>query len=132
MADNLDDWLTAGDYLPEFMRDFDDHKDLFKALNEVVQRRVAKGGLHVADVSWVAVQVYVVDVFLWVLASRGYTLQRSSEPFAFGAIEDFVKATKERRWAEFHAALRADLGRDCSPNKNRRTVPPTPASLFDP
>lgn len=33
---NIQHWRESGLYLPEFMRDFHDQKDLFKALQDVV------------------------------------------------------------------------------------------------
>lgn len=35
---DFDRWRREGQYLPEFMRDFHDQKDLFKALQDVVDR----------------------------------------------------------------------------------------------
>lgn len=83
MPDNMNDWMTSGGYLPDFMRDFHDQKDLFKTVDETAQRSVEKGNNYIEDMSWVAAQVYTVDIFLWVMAKHGYTLQRSRKPFSF-------------------------------------------------
>jgi hypothetical protein len=122
-----DSWLRSGQYLPDFMRDFHDQKDVFKALQEVVERRNERDGKlsYTADVTWIAAHVYTVDVFLWVMAKHGYTLQRSRKPLAFPSISAFIGAAKERWQADAAAALHsvfASAGKDgSSPQKD-----PTP------
>lgn len=100
-----DSWLRRGEYLPDFMRDFHDQKDLFKALQEVVDRRNDRDGnlSYTAEITWVGAHVYTVDVFLWVLAKHGYTLQRSRKRVAFKSIHDFIGEAMER-WRERAAA----------------------------
>ena len=93
----LTEWRTNGDYLPEFMRDFHDQKDLFKALQDVVDRSNAKhGGHRDLNAAWSEYHIYTVDIFLWVLAAHGYTLQRSRRKFAFSSIYDFVSEATQR------------------------------------
>lgn len=101
------DWLKSGEYLPDFMRDFHDQKDLFKALQEVVERRNEKDGKlsYTHDLTWVTAHVYTVDVFLWVLARHGYTLQRSRKRVTFSDVHDFIGAAMERWRAASSAAL---------------------------
>lgn len=101
---STDAWLKSGEYLPEFMRDFHDQKDLFKALQEVVDRRnEADGQLsYTAEISWVSAHVYTVDVFLWCLARRGYTLQRSRKRVLFDDIHEFIGEAK-KRWRDASA-----------------------------
>lgn len=96
MPDNMDEWMKSGRYLPDFMRDFHDQKDLFKTVDETAQRSVANGNHYIEDLSWVAAQVYTVDIFLWVMAKHGYTLQRSRKPFAFHDIRSTVGAAMTR------------------------------------
>lgn len=91
MQADFDRWRRAGEYLPEFMRDFHDQKDLFKALQDVVDRANAKNGSHRSlNASWTEYHIYTVDIFLWVLAAHGYTLQRSRRRFGFRDIYDFA------------------------------------------
>ena len=71
---NVDAWLKSGEYLPDVMRDFHDQKDLFRAMHEIIQERPED---MVKRPSWVEGHCYVVDVFLWFMARRGYTLQRT-------------------------------------------------------
>lgn len=102
----FDQWRKSGAYLPEFMRDFHDQKDLFKALHEVVDRSCAKpGNLHMRDLTWTDAHVYTVDIFLWVMAGHGYTLQRSRKRWTFPSIYDFVSAANERARKAMASAL---------------------------
>lgn len=96
-----DEWLQSGEYLPAFMRDFHDQKDLFKAIDEVVERGRAKAlagqGLdHLEGVTWVNAHVYTVDFFLWCLARRGWTLQRSRKRLQFADIYEFTSEAMQR------------------------------------
>jgi hypothetical protein len=79
-------------------------KDLFKALQEVVERRNddGQGFSYTKDLTWVTAHVYTVDVFLWCLARRGYTLQRSRKRLQFSEIGEFI--------AEAQTALPRRLG----------------------
>lgn len=93
----FDLWRSSGDYLPEFMRDFHDQKDLFKALQDVVERANAKHGGHRSlNAAWSEYHVYTVDIFLWVLAAHGYTLQRSRRKFGFRSVYDFISEANKR------------------------------------
>jgi hypothetical protein len=69
----LKQWLESGKYLPDRMRDFHDQKDLFKSMHYLQQDN--EGGKHTP--SWVDGHVYIIDRFLWFMASRGYTLQKT-------------------------------------------------------
>lgn len=93
----FDQWRRSGAYLPDFMRDFHDQKDLFKAMQDVVERSNEKHGGHRAlNATWTDYHIYTVDIFLWVLAAHGYTLQRSRQRFGFASIYDFVSAARDR------------------------------------
>lgn len=113
------EWRKSGEYLPPFMRDFHDQKDLFKALFDVVeranQRAAAAGGGHMVDLTWTASHVYTVDIFLWVMAAHGYTLQKSRKPVPFGDIEKFIKDSKKARDAESANVMLTMLQKSSSP-----------------
>jgi len=80
---NLYEWLQSGKYLPEFMRDFHDQKDLFKAIDAVYEQDYPE------RVSWIRAHIYVVDRFLWYMASRGYTLQKIRTKVEYRPFADF-------------------------------------------
>lgn len=94
-------WLKSGEYLPEFLRDHHDAKDFFKALDEVSERSKANGNRYIDGVSWMAAQVFTIDIFLWMAARNGYTLQRSRKRVHFNDVGDFVGSAKRRREAEY-------------------------------
>jgi hypothetical protein len=101
----MDEWMKSGRYLPDFMRDFHDQKDVFKTVDETAQRSIENGNNYIKDMSWVAAQVYTVDIFLWVMARHGYTLQRSRKRFAFYDIRSTVGDAMARWKAQASKAL---------------------------
>lgn len=82
----LDAWLESGEFLPEFMRDFHDQKDLFKAIHK----------LYGSDLSWVGAHVYTVDRFLWYMASRGYVLRKSRRKIDFRPLLDHYEFVRDQ------------------------------------
>ncbi len=73
---SLHEWLDSSDeplYLPPFMRDFHDQKDIFKEIATLYQDSENAERMP----NWVNAHVYTVDWFLYYMASRGYTLQKS-------------------------------------------------------
>jgi hypothetical protein len=98
----IETWMKSGKYLPAPLRDFHDQKDTFKAMHEIIN---VEGHDYCKDVSWIAGQCYVVDIFLWFMARRGYTLQRSRQRYDFLDLEDTVRNQKKKRDATFMSAL---------------------------
>lgn len=81
----LQSWLRSGEHLPSFMRDFHDQKDLFKEIHARYGHN-AESRERMPD--WVSSHCYTVDWFLWFMASRGYTLQRTRKKLNFMPIPD--------------------------------------------
>lgn len=94
MSDEITEWLKTGNYLPPAMRDFHDQKDLFKTVHELVElSRLKHPDEHrLENMTWVDAHVYTVDIFLWFMARRGYTLQRSRQKLPFRDLYDDVQA----------------------------------------
>lgn len=94
MTRDLRAWLDSAEYLPEFMRDFHDQKDLFKTIHGLVH---AHDGTKA--ITWRDAHIYTIDVFLWFMARRGYTLQHSRTKCEFldiqQTIADFMKARQD-------------------------------------
>lgn len=90
MIDNMNKWRESGKYLPKFMQDFHDQKDLFKAIHELQD-------CSSSGVSWVTGHIYVIDFFLWFMAKRGYTLQKSRKNLIFDDMEQDIATAKDRR-----------------------------------
>jgi len=79
----MDRWLKDGKYLPKFMRDFHKTKLLFKMFHT----KQAKPEPPFKRPHWMDGQVYVIDLFLYFMAKRGYTLQKSRQKFDFEDID---------------------------------------------
>jgi len=57
-------------YMPDEFKDFHDQKDLFKEIFGAYK------SLEDQKINWVDAHCFVVDIFLWHLARKGYTLQK--------------------------------------------------------
>lgn len=97
----LRNWLESGDYLPNEFRDFHDQKDLFKAMHWIIENANENGNARDGH-------IYVVDTFLWYMASRGYTLQRSRKKINFKEISDDVIRFKSESMRIFDETLRTE------------------------
>lgn len=60
-------------YLPDFMRDFHDQKDLFKCIQDWAQRNEDFDKL---PNSWMDNHIFCIDYFLWFMSLHGYKLQQ--------------------------------------------------------
>lgn len=86
-ANEIEEWLKSGKYLPGFMRDFHAQKALFKAIHGSID---VKACGYTEDVDWVTGQCYAVDMFLWWMARHGYTLSRSKKRLKFDYADEYV------------------------------------------
>lgn len=84
----LAEWLENGEYLPGFMRDFHDQKDVFKAMHNIIENADNNGNERDGH-------IYVIDTFLWYMARCGYTLQKSRKQVDFKDIDADIQRTKE-------------------------------------
>lgn len=80
------EWRNDGEHLPEFMRDFHDQKNLFKALSSSFTN-AEDCPLNFRDG-----QIYTIDWFLWFMAIHGYKLQKTTAKVEF---RDISKAIEE-------------------------------------
>lgn len=85
--DKLSKWLTSGEYLPYFMRDFHDQKDVFKAMHNTITNANDNGNPRDGH-------IYVIDTFLWYMARCGYTLQKSRKDVPFRDMQDDIDRYK--------------------------------------
>jgi hypothetical protein len=102
---NIDNWLKSGRYLPAPLRDFHDQKDVFKTIHSMID--VPAHCDDLAHFNWRASQIYVIDIFLWFMARRGYTLQRVRAKGDFRDLNTDVNAMKEREATAFKAYLKS-------------------------
>jgi len=94
MDDKTTEWLKSLQYLPEGLRDFHDQKDVFKAMHDIIN---VQGHEYARSVDWVTGQCYVIDIFLWFMARRGYTLQRSRAKVPFRDLHEDVANARTQR-----------------------------------
>ncbi|MCG6399665.1 hypothetical protein [Vibrio fluvialis] len=92
--DKLSEWLTSGEYLPHFMRDFHDQKDVFKAMHNTIHNADENGNPRDGH-------IYVVDTFLWYMARCGYTLQMSRKDVPFKNMQDDIDRYKAEISSKF-------------------------------
>ena len=85
----LDNWLKSGEHMPVMMRDFHDQKDLFKVIHNLYSESES-----LQNVNWVHAHQYTIDCFLWYMAARGYTLQRSRKKVEFYDFENWRDMSK--------------------------------------
>lgn len=71
---DIQGFLESGGYLPKPLRDFHDSKEIFKMIHATMDINKNE---YAKDITWVSGQCYVIDIFLWFMARRGWTLQRS-------------------------------------------------------
>ena len=57
---------------------------------------------------WVACHCYVIDVFLWFMAQRGWTLQRTRRNLEFRDLDTDVKACTAARRAKYMRDLNSN------------------------
>lgn len=100
----MGEWLRSGEYLPAPLRDFHDQKDVFKAIHQLVKVNDNK---YIKDVDWITGHCYVIDIFLWWMAKRGYTLQRSRKQVPFRSLADDVAECRRVRDEAHFSALKS-------------------------
>lgn len=110
------EWRKAYKFLPKFMQDFHDQKELFKTMHEYyktegINRAVPHNPFTNPDgtysagetpaLTWTQGQCYVIDVFLWFMAAHGYTLQKTRTKLDFYSIDATLKDYEQQRLASF-------------------------------
>lgn len=101
MKTDLDTYLKSGAYLPAPLRDFHDQKDVFKTMHSLVP----ENHKSIQGISWIMGHCYVIDVFLWWMARRGWTLQRSRAKVEFRDLGADIKAYQDANDEAFRRML---------------------------
>lgn len=121
MSGDMDAWLQAGRHLPTALRDFHEQKALFTAMHTLQDAGSTAGAPagsartspeQLFDVSPAAGHAYVIDRFLWFMARRGWTLQRSRADLPFSDLKSDVEAVRKARSEQFQALVRGEGGAD--------------------
>lgn len=99
-----EEYVQSSKHLPEPLRDFHDQKDLFKLMHRLYSNNnhFEKGA---DSVNWVTGQCYVIDWFLWFMAQRGYTLQKSRAKVDFKNLREEIEKMKEKDAEALRKAL---------------------------
>lgn len=98
---DLQKYLESGKHLPKKMRDFHDQKDLFKSIHHLYQDDPHTTIPHSTIPHWTIGHQYVIDWFLWFMASRGYTLQKNKKT-----------GVKFKKWPTYREILREERLKD--------------------
>lgn len=94
------EFMKSVEWLPQFMRDFHDQKDLFKTIEQLWPLPPPHDNF-----SWVAAHIYTIDRFLWVMALHGYTLQRCRKRVQFRDIYGTIRDAYEARSQQMASLL---------------------------
>ena len=98
MDNKLKKWRDDGKHLPDFLRDFHDQKDFFKYMHEFIDMSEND---YASQVDTVIGHTYVIDVFLWMLARHGYTIQKSRADQNFDDLQAGIKESRKNRQQKF-------------------------------
>ena len=101
-------YVKEGEHLPDFIKDFHNQKDLFKAIYE---QWCSKDDKILNEVNWVNAHCFTIDYFLWWMGLHGYKLQKVKKKNVkfFDPIETIKSCNNKRRGKEaeiFANALR--------------------------
>lgn len=98
---SLDDWREKGGHLPKFMRDFHDQKRVFKWLNRAAQKQNANLEAYEQHPDFRQAMIYTIDIFLWIMAAHGYTLQPTRQKIEGLGDLDGALSRFQKEWDEF-------------------------------
>ena len=90
MKNNLE-WRNEEGHLPNFLKDFDDQRDIFKAIQACFENS------EDCPINLEEAHVYTIDWFLWFMAIHGYTLQKTRAKVEQKDIKEALKAGSSYR-----------------------------------
>lgn len=108
MKTDIKEFLKSGAYLPKPLRDFHDQKDVFKTIHATITPE----NESIKRVNWIDCQCYVIDVFLWFMALRGWTLQRCRIKADFRDLDADIAARREEDAKCFYSIFNAEIAGD--------------------
>lgn len=86
MAKSFKNWKDNAEHLPSFLRDHTTQGKIFRFLCSLQK------GPEFYSVNDAQAAVFVIDIFLWVMANSGYTLQKTRTKFNdIGGFRDIVE-----------------------------------------
>jgi len=81
-------------YLPDFMKDFHDQKDLFKCIQSVYE---SNERFKEFPNTWVDNHGFIIDYFLWFMSLHGYKLQKIKGDIEVCNIQKTIEDYKTER-----------------------------------
>jgi len=100
------EYVNNGNHLPDFLKDFHDQKEVFKA---VCQQTTPDGGAP-PPVNWIDAHVFTIDFFLHWIALHGYKLQKiRASNVDFYEIEETLSALRKKSSDDFFESLKERL-----------------------
>lgn len=97
------EYTKALKYLPDFMKDFHDQKDIFKTIQELYSNNES---LKKLPNSWPDNHIYVIDYFLWFMGQHGYKLQKDRSKVGFYDLQSTLEKFKQNRVESFAKILK--------------------------
>jgi len=88
-------YTESSKHLPPFLRDFHGQKDLFKTIWG--RTNLSSFPKEVQNLGWVNFHILIIDLFLWWMAKRGYTLQRSRQKVEFLNLWDDIETYEQEQ-----------------------------------
>ena len=104
MKKDIDTFLQSGKYLPKPLRDFHDAKEVLKTIHGTMN---IEKNEYARKVNWITGSCYVIDVFLWFMARRGWTMQRSRANVDFLDLNEDIELRRKKD-AEMLTQMLAD------------------------
>lgn len=102
------EYTDSSKHLPPFMRDFRDQKYLFHHIHCLYSGNESAEEMP----RWRDAMCYTIDWFLWFMAQRGYTLQRSRANVEFYDLHEEMEVEGKKRTEAFNAALKAGMAKE--------------------
>lgn len=109
------EYTESKGYLPDFLKDFHDQKDVFKTISDLYQNDENYKQL---PQSWRDNHIYVIDFFLWFMGQHGYKLQRDRSKVEFYNLQETLAEFKAKRVQHFAKILTQSI----NPTTNEPTT----------
>lgn len=97
------EYTESKQYLPDFLKDFHDQKDIFKTISDLYEKDENHKQL---PGSWREHHIYVIDFFLWFMGQHGYKLQRDRSKVEFYKLQETLAEFKAKRVQHFAGILK--------------------------
>lgn len=90
--ESLQKWIHGYNFLPEILNQHSKQKEIFILFHDLNIDATKKDDFLTNRINYRQAMIYTIDIFLWVLAGYGYTLQRSRKRFNFMEIYEDLHA----------------------------------------